>query len=126
MCLTRPAKKKCKAKTFYKVFDIVDGEIVTPFQLTNMVYEIDELVESSHQQIPYNIGCDEYKSGFHAFISLQSAKNYKKHIGLDCECPVIYKVEMHPIVAYGYQRSGRMTEALCAVGRKMRIIEEVK
>jgi hypothetical protein len=82
-------------------------------------YEKDEYLISGSDG---NGNCFTYPLGFHSFINLKEAKNFLNHyVGYEkTQNWVLYKVQIHEIVAYGIQEKDRVV-----VSKEIRIVDGV-
>lgn len=93
----------------------LDGEVTnSSFGPKKQLPKIGQWVTANNQRINSNQPNNMYTSGFHIFLNLTDAKNYR---------PAVFLVEYKDIVAVGKQAS--KDKGVTVVAKKMRLLERL-
>ena len=119
MCLTYKMDFKITKDEGYKVFRIKNGKPCGLFRSKNVQYRKNRWYKSTNKVIE-NFWADiRYKSGFHIYKNITSARNLKRCFLRGTVA--IYKVQFKDVVAKGREFKGKVI-----VAKQMKLIEEVK
>jgi hypothetical protein len=123
MCLVNIIDFKITKDEGYKVFRIKNGKPCGLYRSKNVQYKKNRWYKSTNKVIESYWANIRYKSGFHIYKNITSARDLKRDFRGDFPSGkfAIYKVQFKDVVAKGRESKGKVI-----VAKQMKLIEEVK